>query len=132
MIDGPPVVALDTNALMMPVELNVRTFEELERLVGAAELVVPQAVLDELERLRDEGTPDEAAAARVGYELATERCRAIGGDSRGADRVLADLAGGEAVDYVVTNDAPLRRRILDAGVPVISLRGRTKLTIIQP
>jgi rRNA-processing protein FCF1 len=36
------------------------------------------------------------------------------------------------VTHAVTNDNPLKRRLLDAGIPVISLRGRNKLGITQP
>jgi len=36
------------------------------------------------------------------------------------------------VEYIVTNDADLRDRLLDANVSVIGLRGKNKLTIIQP
>ena len=44
-------VVLDTNALMAPVEVGVRTFEELDRLLGEYEALVPEAVLAELDRL---------------------------------------------------------------------------------
>lgn len=132
MTDGVPIVALDTNALMMPVELNVRTFDEIERLLGAAELVVPRAVLDELDRLASSGEGNEAKAANVGRELAETHCQPIEEKPGDADGVIAQLADEHAIDYVVTNDAPLRNRVLDAGIPVISLRGRTNLAIIQP
>jgi hypothetical protein len=38
-------IVLDTNALMMPVEVGVRLFEELDRLLGpgAYEPIVPRA-----------------------------------------------------------------------------------------
>jgi len=39
-------VGMDTNALMMPVECNIRVFDELDRLFGydVADLIVPSAV----------------------------------------------------------------------------------------
>ena len=131
MTDETPIVALDANALMMPVEVNIRTFEEIERLLGAVELVVPRAVLDELDRLTaGEGT--EAAAAQVGRTLARDRCTEIDHAEDSADEAIVELAVSDRIDYAVTNDTPLRRRLLEAGIPVISLRGRTKLAIIQP
>ena len=64
-------VVMDTNALMMPVECDVRVFEELERLLGAVEPVVPEAVVAELEsRLGD-----DLAELHIGPE-------AIAGDQR--------------------------------------------------
>jgi len=123
-------VILDTNALMMPVELDVRVFDELDRLVGDAELVVPRAVVAELEKLRDAGTGEEATAAAVGRDLAS-RCRAVGTEASYADDAVLELAerGG---DYAVTNDRPLRDRLLERGVRVIGLRGRTTLEITEP
>ena len=56
---------MDTNALMMPVERDVRVFDELERLLGtdasALDLVTPRAVVADLESLAagrgEEGRP---------------------------------------------------------------------------
>jgi len=147
--DGPTVI-LDTNALMMPVELDVRVFDELDRLLGDADpdLVVPRAVLAELETLREAGNGEAATAAAVGRDLA-DRCRAVGTEASYADDAVVELAvgaadtadtgdggrgAGDAVDgdYAVTNDRPLRDRLLERGVRVIGLRGRTTLEITEP
>jgi hypothetical protein len=123
-------VAMDTNALMMPVETGVRVFEELDRLLGAYEPVVPRAVLAELEKLSAAGGT-EGKAAGVALDLAGD-CTTVETDESYADDALLALATGGEVDSVVTNDAPLRDRLLDAGVPVIHLRGRNQLTRTQP
>lgn len=191
---GGPRVILDTNALMMPVECDVRLFDELARLgYGDATLVVPEPVLAELDALAGVGDADrpgtggqERVAARVGRDLA-ERCRSVPTDATYADDAVVELAvelaapgetaaagdgGGDAaagrrdgpgghgdgsgdaepnatadadtdastvaVDgagagaVVVTNDGPLRDRLLDRGVRVIGLRGRNKLDTTQP
>ncbi|WP_222916838.1 DUF188 domain-containing protein [Natrinema sp. SYSU A 869] len=124
-------VALDTSALMMPVELDVRLFEELERLLDSFEPTIPQAVLEELRRLSEKGG-QEGMAATVGHDLATERCLVVDTEASYADDALVELAREGAVDYVVTNDRPLRDRVLEASRPVIALRGRNKLAITQP
>ena len=134
------VVALDTSAFMVPVELEIRVFDELDRLLGNHERVVPRSVLAELSRLAD-GAGTEARAARVGLDLA-ERCRTIdeptasGGttdDPTGtADDALVDLARSGDVDYVVTADRPLRDRLLEVGTPVVGVRGRNRLAITEP
>jgi hypothetical protein len=125
-------VVLDTNALMMPVELDVRVFDELERLTGrppdALTLLVPRAVVDELDRLAD-GAGDEARAARVGRDLA-DRCRVVDTDESYADdAVLALAAARDAL--VVTNDRPLRDRLRDRATPVATVRGRDTLAVHQ-
>ncbi|ELY76163.1 PIN domain-containing protein [Natrinema pallidum] len=127
----PTRVAIDTSALMMPVELDVRLFEELERLLESYEPTIPQAVLEELRRLSEKGG-QEGTAATVGYDLATERCLVVDTEASYADDALVELACKGTVDYVVTNDRPLRDRVLEASRPVIALRGRNKLAITQP
>ncbi|MFB6081119.1 MAG: PIN domain-containing protein [Haloferacaceae archaeon] len=117
-------VVLDTNALMMPVECDCRLFEEVERVVGdAPDYVVPATVVAELDDLAA-GRGTEATAARVGRDL-VDRCRVVETDESYADDAV--LACGERAAYVVTNDRPLRDRLLDRDVRVIGLRGETKL-----
>jgi rRNA-processing protein FCF1 len=124
-------VVMDTNALMMPVECDVRVFEELERLLGGSDLLVPEAVRDELAKLAD-GRGKEATAASVGLDLAADRCESVGHEEGYADDAVVEVAGRESVTHAVTNDGPLKGRLLDAGVPVVSLRAENKLTVTQP
>ena len=123
---------MDTNALMMPVELDVRVFDELSRLLDDYEPVTARAVVEELRRLKSGGMGEEAMAASVGYDLAMERCRVVEHGESHADDALVELARDGSFDYVVTNDGPLRDRILELDVPVIGLRGRNKLAITRP
>jgi rRNA-processing protein FCF1 len=112
----------------MPVECNVRLFDELDRLLDGPDCLVPQAVDDELAKL-SEGNGTEATAASVGHDLATDRCEVRTTDATYADDAVLELAG-EAT-HVVTNDQPLADRALQAGVSVVSLRGKNKLGITQ-
>ncbi|MFC6989639.1 DUF188 domain-containing protein [Haloplanus sp. GCM10025708] len=119
---------MDTSALMMPVECGVRVFEEVERLLGESpDWVTPAAVRTELDRL-SAGGGTEATAASVGLDLA-DRCRTVETDASYADDALVDLAERGDCEYVVTNDLPLRDRLLERGVRVIGLRGRNTLHI---
>ncbi|MFT4948469.1 MAG: rRNA-processing protein FCF1 [Natronomonas sp.] len=118
---------LDTNALMMPVECDIRVFEELDRLLDAPAPVVPAAVPAELAALA-EGAGQEATAASVGQDLA-ERCAVRETEADYADDAVLELA--DRLDaHAVTNDGPLRERLRGADVPVICLRGRNKLAVI--
>jgi len=147
------MIVVDANALMMPVECNVRVFEELDRVgadltdVGATagtaadagngesgdstDYVVPRAVIAELERLAS-GAGEAATAAGVGLDLAREHCRVTEHDADHGDGAVFECATREGVTAAVTNDKPLRSRLLDAGVPVISLRGTNKLAVTRP
>jgi rRNA-processing protein FCF1 len=124
-------VTLDTNALMMPVELDVRLFDELDRLLDGFEPVVPQQVVEELRRLSEKGG-EEGIAASVGHDLATDRCLTLDAEASYADDAVVELARDGQTDYVVTNDGPLQDRVLEAGVSVIALRGKNKLAITRP
>ena len=151
-------VVFDTNALMMPVECDLRLFEELDRLLGPSRRqVVPQPVLTELADLAT-GAGETATAASVGADLARSRCRARETDAVYADDAVVELATAAAAapttatastavsgdesagsgaetgttPCAVTNDQPLRERLLGRGVPVISLRGENKLAVTEP
>ncbi|MFQ3320104.1 MAG: rRNA-processing protein FCF1 [Natronomonas sp.] len=124
-------LVLDTNALMMPVESGVRLFEELDRLLGDYEAVVPQAVVEELDSLAG-GHGEEATAASVGADLARRECNVVEHDADYADDAVLEIGQSADIDYAVTNDKPLKQRLLEANVPVISLRGRNKLDITEP
>ncbi|MFB6086669.1 MAG: DUF188 domain-containing protein [Halodesulfurarchaeum sp.] len=121
---------MDANALMMPVEADLRVFEELDRLLGEYTPVVPGTVRRELESLAD-SDGQAGRAARVGLDLAG-RCEPVDTEESYADDALVALGSDGQVDAVVTNDAPLRERLLEAGVQVIHLRGRNQLTRTQP
>ena len=126
-----PTVVVDTNALMMPVELDVRLFDELDRILDGYEPTAPQSVVEELRKLADKGGK-EGIAASVGHDLATERCLVVDTEASYADDAVVELAREGIADYVVTNDQPLQGRTLDAGVAVIGLRGKNKLAVTQP
>ncbi|MFB6270458.1 MAG: DUF188 domain-containing protein [Halobacterium sp.] len=121
---------MDANALLMPVEQGVRVFDELDDLLGEYEAVVPESVREELDKLAAQGG-EAGTAASVGADLA-DRCETVASEEQYADDALYDLATEGDVDAVVTNDGPLKDRLLDAGVPVIHLRGRNQLTITRP
>ncbi|MFP4590662.1 MAG: PIN domain-containing protein [Halobacteriales archaeon] len=125
------VVALDTSALTMPVELDVRLFDELERHLGAVEPVAPEAVRDELERLAV-GRGRVRTAARVGLDLLERRCRVLETTASIADEAVLELATTGPATHLATADRELARRALDAGVTVFSPRGGQHLAVERP
>jgi len=114
---------------MMPVECDVRVFDELDRLLDGPHCLVPEAVVTELAKL-SEGAGEEAKAATVGHDLATDRCEIRATTAAYADDAVLELAV-EAGTHLLTNDGPLADRAHEAGVSVISLRGKNKLGITQ-
>lgn len=129
-------VAMDTNALMMPVELDVRVFEALERALETSadrlDLVIPTAVLTELDAIAERSAGEEGVAASVGADLARDRCRVVDTNATYADDAIVELTEDGEIDYVLTNDTPLRDRLLERGVRVIGLRGGDQLAVTTP
>lgn len=137
-------VIVDTNALLIPGEFGVDIFEELERL-GYEHIIVPEAVLSELDRLRrrQDLKGKEKRAANIGYSLVLkyvheehEGCMVTinkeeeeeesGGRERDVDELIAKMAL-KLKAAVLTNDEPLRRKLSKAGIATVYLRGKSRL-----
>lgn len=139
-------VIVDTNALLIPGEFGVDIFAELERL-GYTSIIVPRNVLNELEVLRGRASlkGKERRAAAVGYALLQDYVRDTNKSRRercgctilleaeveeegesDTDTAIILLAARRGA-AVLTNDEVLRRRLTDAGIVTVYLRGRTRL-----
>jgi len=112
-------VILDTNALMMPFEININLERELDRLLGAYEILVPSSIIDELKKLSEK---DKAASSAL--KLA-ERYTVINTSKKG-DFSIVHLAK-ELKAVVVTNDKILRKILRNEGIQLIFLRGKDHL-----
>jgi rRNA-processing protein FCF1 len=101
--------------------------------IGGVTLLVPTAVVRELEELSG-SHGEEAVAASVGADLAGERCRILPHEASHADDAIVEIATDRraVIEYVLTNDRALRERLHTQGVPVICLRGHDQLTITNP
>lgn len=120
-------VVFDANMLMTPSQHNVDVFDEVERLVGGYDAVVPDAVVRELAALADKGNEDAA----VGLRFARERCEVAETDeTHGDDAVVKAARGGDTT--VATNDARLKERLLENNVPVLYLRQKNRLEAEYP
>ncbi|MEW6222875.1 MAG: PIN domain-containing protein [Candidatus Hadarchaeota archaeon] len=120
-------VIADSSFLMIPGLFRVDIKRELERILELDyEIVVPQPVALELERISKEGAPKERATASIGLQLAKDgKVIEIG---KIADEAIVELASrGNAV--VATTDMALRKRLRAKGVPVIYLRQKSHLAL---
>lgn len=123
----PRVVILDTNALMMQFQFHVDIEREVRRILNFNyEIVIPQIVVSELERLAREGTGKEQAEARMAAELA-KTFKVVESPGDGDTGLLRLAEKLNAV--VVTNDKVLRARLRAKDIPNIYMRSRAFLTI---
>ncbi len=124
------MAVLDTSALMLPIEHNLRLFDELERVLGAVDPVVPDAVVAELDRLSDSGG-QPGKAASVGLQLVDRHCEIVPSETSNADDAVLAVATQLHV-VVVTADIELIERAHDAGLSVVRPRGHHHLILEPP
>ena len=121
-------VLLDTNFLMIPHTYKIDIFQEIERLIpGAHELITPSNVIEEIHKLRNSRGGDRIAA-QVALQLLEEKgVKKIQSQDK-ADEFMINYAVGDKPHVVVcTNDKELRKRLRELNVPVIVMRGRSRL-----
>lgn len=123
----PRVVILDTNALMMQFQFHVDIEREVRRILNFNyEIVIPEIVVHELERLAKDGNGKEQGEARMAAELArTFKVVPSPGDGDTGLLRLAEKLNA----VVVTNDKVLRARLRAKDIPNIYMRSRAFLTI---
>lgn len=124
-------VILDTNILMVPIQLNINITAELDKLLEVKyEIVVPEGIIDELKKLLVISNPKTKRIAKFAMELAKKfkviPIKPKPGES--IDQLLVQLA--KRKNYLIcTCDNELRRKIREIGAPVIFLRQMSHLVI---
>jgi len=128
-------VIIDTNFWLLPFEKKVDIFKQIDMLLDEPyTVVVPQAVLDELEGM-SHGRLKRAVPSRRAISI----IRAKAGKKEGvppwveidpqkgkADGVIITVALQRGA-YVATNDFELRKRLGQKGVKCITLRDNHKV-----
>ncbi len=122
-------VVLDSNALLLPFETGVRFEPELERLLGTYELLVPEAVLQELATIASQAKGQRAANARLALSLSARF--GYRRTSHTGDAAILDVAKTEKA-YLFTNDRDLIKRALALGVHIVRLKGKSHLSVETP
>jgi uncharacterized protein len=118
-------VILDTSAILSFFEFSVDWERELNRLLDAYSLVVPTAVVTELQILGKKGKTQKKAAAAL--KLIT-KYETIDDEAETADEACINIAE-KIKGIVITNDRELRERLKKHALPVIFLRGKKKFVL---
>ncbi len=117
-------VVADANGLMAPFQFRFNLDTELDRLLGAYELVVPRAVARELE-----GLAKEHRSARAALSLLS-RCRIVDAEGEG-DEAIVEVAR-RVRGIVLTNDQTLIQVLRSEGIPIVRVRDRSHLAYEGP
>lgn len=126
-------IIIDTNMLLAQFEFGVDVPSELERIVHAPiSLLVPSGTMGELSSHAGRTGKKAAAARFVLSNLAKLHTRfqleVAPSEGRVDDWILKYAQSNPVI--VATNDVPLRRRLLAAGVKVIAVKGKSKLDFV--
>jgi hypothetical protein len=118
--------------LMAIRKLRIDVFAAAQQLLETkVKFVVPNTVIRELNRLQDQ-PGEKGRAARYALERAKD-CEVI--DANSAEGSVDDSILRAAVDnsaIVATADTELRKKLRNAKIPVIFVRGKSKLMIEGP
>jgi rRNA-processing protein FCF1 len=119
-------VILDSSSIMMLFEHSIDLEDELTRLLGKVEIIVPKPIVEELNYLSENGKGRKKRLAKPALELIKDY-KVIESKGKGDDSVLFLAKKLNAV--VVTNDKELRNRIKAESLKTIYLRGKQKLVL---
>lgn len=120
-------ILIDTNGFMVPAQFHVDIFSELRRL-GYSCFIVPRSVLFELSVLSESLSCPDKTAAKVALSLA-KKCLVAEIEGYADDVILKEAVSKKI--SVLTNDAPLRKKLKKKNITVVSLRQQTHLTKID-
>ena len=128
------LVIPDTNFLFIPGQFGVDIISELSRILDVKyQIAIPNVVIDEINTIIREGKVKgrDLLAARIALKIAERFPKNYIGEflSKSTDELLYEYAITHDNVIICTNDRTLRKRLREAGVPVIFLRQKKKLEI---
>lgn len=118
-------IILDANALMAPFQQNFNLDIELDNASPGINPIVPTSVIRELESLMRKGDWRVKAALDLAGKYPTIDIRGKG------DAPIFNLAVNKGW-MVMTQDKGLRMKLLKRGIPVMVLRGKGHLRVMEP
>jgi len=124
-------VILDSNFLFIPSQFKIDIFEQLMTLLNQRfEPVLLSSTFQELRSMAEKGSPKRRKQASLALELA-KKCRVVKiekevGETN--DDVILRIAS-QWKSPVATNDRELRRKLRNRDIPVIFLRGKSRLEL---
>ncbi|MBN1539148.1 MAG: twitching motility protein PilT [Candidatus Thermoplasmatota archaeon] len=116
---------LDANALLSPFEFGFNLDLEIEKAAPGRKILVPSSVIRELQDLAKKGDWRVKAALELAGKYP---CVDIKGKG---DAPIFNLAR-ETGWMVMTQDRKLRASLRKSGVPVLLIRGRGHLQVMEP
>jgi hypothetical protein len=125
-------VVVDTSFLLIPAEFGIDVFAESRRVLERSiEFILLTSVLQEIRKRTKLGVGPRDAKFLIASDLA-KRCRTVSIDSSMVGLPVDDQLLGYTMSIkgiLGTNDRRLRERARERGLPVLLMRGKTRLVL---
>jgi rRNA-processing protein FCF1 len=122
------IVFLDTSAIFMIFERNIRLEEELTRLLASYEIFILQSVINEISILKEQGSEKQKKLAKLAVQFIKRYPIFTESNYNNADQALLHEAMLQSA-IVVTNDVALRKELHKNSLRSICLRGKNHLML---
>ena len=120
-------VILDTNMLLAVEQLKIDLMQEIENNLPKAKVLLPEQVMQELERLKRKSQKLEKAVKIAEKIIRFGKIKKIKVQAKNADKALLKLAKKGFI--IATNDKLLRKKVKSIGGKCLIIRKRKYLTL---
>lgn len=124
-------IILDTNFLMVPLQFRVDIFSEFNRICDFNyRLYIFERTIDELRTIVEKQPAKHKKAAQFGLKLI--KLKNIGllkSGQSGVDNDILEYAGKDVI--IATQDAELKRELREKNIPIIILRQKKYLQLVE-
>jgi len=127
----PRVVIIDTNFLLVPFQFRIDLFSELEYLIEMSHsYVISSGSIAELKKIAEKNGKN-AIAARLALKMVEANSNRIEivRSTKHVDDWIVEYAEKRGA-IVCTNDKGLRKRLKNADIKIIALKGKTRVGFV--
>ena len=121
------IVVFDSSAIFMLFEYSINLKQELTRLLGSYEIIVPSKIVEELKFLSEKGKDKKKQYAKAALKL-IENYKIITDKSENADNAVLNIAK-KLNGIVFSNDKELKKRAKKEEIKTIFMRNKKYLMI---
>ena len=125
-------IILDTNFLLIPAQFNVDVFSEIDRIVAESHnICIISTTIDELDRLIEKTRGKNKEAAKLALKLIEHKnLEIIDSEIKYVDKAIRDITD-KTKHIVCTQDRGLKRKLQNKGIPIIVLRKKNHLELVE-
>jgi hypothetical protein len=123
------IVVFDSSAILMLFEYSISLEQELTKILGSYEIVVPSKIVEELKFLCEKGKGKKKQYAKPALKL-VEKYKIVADKSENADNAVLNIAK-KLNGIVFSNDKELKKRAKKEKIKTIFMRNKKYLMISE-